>query len=335
MPSPANGIEGYFDPLPADARTIAHDLNDLGYETAYFGKWHLGRRDPKAPLVGDVHARTRIPEAERGGFRFWEGFESGYLLNDPWLHGTRLPNPTRFTGYQSNILCERAAEHMASQASPSFTVVSLEAPHPPYDALSAGVFPQAPSAISLRDNVPADKTVRERARKELSGYYAHIEATDRAIGWLLAEVPSSTVIVFTSVHGDMHGSHGLFRKGWPYEESVRVPLLLRLPRGMSAGESHSAISLVDLAALTRRIAGGNFAIPQIDSAKISMPSVVRLPLQCDKVWTGIRTPGEKLVLNADRTPWLYFDLKNDPLELTNRASDPASAEGIERLTDLL
>ena len=34
-------------------------------------------------------------------------------------------------------------------------------------------------------------------------------------------------MIFTSVHGDMHGAHGLFRKGWPYEESIRVPLLVR------------------------------------------------------------------------------------------------------------
>src|ERR1700690_1364717 len=110
VPSPANGVADYFDPLPADSRTIAGELGDLGYETAFFGKWHLGRRDPDAPLVGDAHARTIVPPEGRGGFNFWEGFESGFLLNNPWLHGTRRPEPVRFDGYQADILAARAAE---------------------------------------------------------------------------------------------------------------------------------------------------------------------------------------------------------------------------------
>src|SRR5581483_4289132 len=78
-------------------------------------------------------------------------------------------------------------------------------------------------------------------------YYAHIAATDRALGALLAS-PSvgGAAVVFTSVHGDMHGSHGVFRKGWPYEESVRVPLLVRLP-GAAPGASDESASLLDLA----------------------------------------------------------------------------------------
>ncbi|MCX6943344.1 MAG: sulfatase-like hydrolase/transferase [Opitutales bacterium] len=76
VPSPENGVRDYFDPLPDTARTLAHDLNDRGYATAYFGKWHLGRRDPAAPLVGAAHATTVVPPTGRGGFGLWEGFES-------------------------------------------------------------------------------------------------------------------------------------------------------------------------------------------------------------------------------------------------------------------
>ena len=46
VPSPANGVRDYHDPLPVDARTIAHEMNERGYATAFFGKWHLARRDP-------------------------------------------------------------------------------------------------------------------------------------------------------------------------------------------------------------------------------------------------------------------------------------------------
>src|ERR1051326_3656893 len=53
VPSPQNGVRDYFDPLPETARTIAHEFRDRGYSTAFFGKWHLAKRDPRAPLVGE------------------------------------------------------------------------------------------------------------------------------------------------------------------------------------------------------------------------------------------------------------------------------------------
>jgi len=385
VPSPANGVRDYFDPLPPGTRTIAHALNEQGYTTAFFGKWHLGRRDPSAPMVGEAHARTLVPPDARGGFGFWEGFESGFQLNEPWLHGTRLAEPTRFEGYQSDVLCERAAKWItgggASSASgegsagakamadkqaegressvPWFCMVSLESPHPPYDAPAAGIGARDGNDLILPANVPRGGEAEARARRELAGYYAHIEATDRAIGRLLASGaadPARTIVVFTSAHGDMHGAHGLFRKGWPHEESVRVPLLVRLPHergaggglqgkvdggrwtvdgvqraGDGRGADDSAVSLVDLPAMTLAWASG--LTPQASrlAAHISMPSVVTLPRQCDRVWRGVRTKTRKLVLNADGSSWLFFDLEQDPLEIENLAGDPARAEEIAEL----
>ncbi|HTZ19446.1 MAG TPA: sulfatase-like hydrolase/transferase [Opitutaceae bacterium] len=379
VPSPENGVREYFDPLPADKRTIAHELNDCGYATAFFGKWHLAPRDPAAPLVGEAHAQTFVPVERRGGFEFWEGFESGFLLNDPWLHGTRLAQPTRFTGYQSEVLCARAANWLCQQirnpkseirnkARPWFCVVSLEPPHPPYDAPAAGVPPRAPSEIILPANVPLGGEEEAIARRELAGYYSHIEATDRAIGRLIDAVdrPQAearraglarrggdsalppAIIVFTSVHGDMHGAHGLFRKGWPYEESVRVPLLVRSAEsekqqktetGKRKPESlttDACVSLLDLPRWTRAWAEGRQ--PKTQDAKfkteiqrISMPSVVQLPHQCDRVWRGVRTAKRKLILNIDGSPWLFFDIANDPSEMRNLAHDPAWADELTTL----
>ena len=314
--SPENGVRDYYDPLPVNARTIAHELNERDYTTAFFGKWHLANRDPDAPLVGEAHAKMIVPPEARGGFGFWEGFEGGFLLNDPWLHGTRLPEPVRFSGYQSDVVCERAAEWLASTPGMSwFGVVSLEAPHPPYAAPAAGVETRS---VSLPGNVPPASA--DQARRELSGYYAHIEATDRAIGRLVAAMPANTVVVFTSVHGDMQGAHGLFRKGWPHEESVRVPFLVRGAAGSNpAGRSDEAVSLIDLPAMTLAWAEGRgWSCPR-DRAEISMPSVVALPHQCDRVWSGWRSPARKEVFNADGSPWLAFDLASDPGELDNLA----------------
>jgi arylsulfatase A-like enzyme len=358
--SPANGVRDYFDPLPAGARTIAHDLRERGYTTAFFGKWGVGRRDPATPLVGEAAARVIVPEGERGGFEFWEGFEGGFQLNDPWLHGSRIKGTRQFAGHQSDVVCERAGGWLAARGlrnaergiqnrtsktenpPPWFTVVSLEAPHPPYDAPAAGVLAREPHQIVLPANVPRDGEAEARSRRELAGYHAHIEATDRAIGGLLGIAAENWAVVFTSVHGDMHGAHGLFRKGWPHEESVRVPLLVRLPRegkrekgGVRTDDS--AVSLVDLRRMTRAWAEGESAsgATRPALAKISMPSVAPLPHQCDRVWRGARTRTRKFVLNADGTPWLFFDLERDPLERENLAGDPARAGEIAELSRLV
>jgi len=328
--SPENGVREYFDPLPTTSRTIAHLLADRGYETAFFGKWHLWKRDPVVPLVGEAHAKIIIPPAARGGFRLWEGFESGFQLNDPWLHGTRLAEPVQVAGYQPDVLCQRAAEwfkksnkraadRATSRAglSPQFCIVSLETPHPPYAAPAAGLKPLDPSKVCLSANVPRGGEIEAQARQELAGYYSHIEATDRAIGRLLEAVSEETLVVFTSVHGDMHGAHGLFRKGWPYEESVRVPLLVRVPGGRAEIRS-DAVSLVDLAWLTGAFLDQG-AWPKIEAeyAMLSMPSVVGLPHQCDRAWQGRRSKSRKQIFNADGSAWLDFDLDNDPAERTN------------------
>jgi arylsulfatase A-like enzyme len=392
--SPENGVRNYFDPLPTEARTIAHALGQRGYATAFFGKWHLWRRDRTVPLVGEVHAKTLVPPEARGGSGFWEGFESGFLLNDPWLHGTRLAQPERFEGYQSDVICARAADWIGGQipnpknqtpkkVQPWFCVVSLEAPHPPYDAPASGIKAREPNTIELPANVPRGGEIEKQARRELAGYYAHIEATDRAIGRLLARAPrENTLVVFTSVHGDMHGAHGLFRKGWPYEESVRVPLLVRMPHeGREArgdpssphstdstgsppagsglrrtGRREDMVSLVDLPAMMlAEVENGKSQISDLKFqiknafARISMPSIVHFPQQCDREWRGVRTKTRKLVLTfssagsihsassgqASGTPWLFFDLENDPHEQCNLALDATRAREMAELQALV
>jgi arylsulfatase A-like enzyme len=424
-PCPENGVRNYWDPLPIEARTIAHELRARGYTTAFFGKWHLYRRDRSAPFVGETHARIVVPPDHRGGFEWWEGFESGFLLNDPWLHGSRLPEPVRFEGYQSDVVCRRAAEWVGGRkrekgegrkekgegggcqrsevrgrrtegereaqgagrreegadigyqrtedrgqktgnqqsgpienrelkiensAAPWFVVVSLEAPHPPYGAPAAGVAPRDPRAIILPPNVPHGGDIERQARTELAGYYAHIEATDHAIGRLVAAADADAtrrgrrvpVVVITSVHGDMHGAHGLFRKCWPHEESVRVPLLIRGQKTENRGQQDQrSVSLVDLVGMTLAWAQDENAVAPTTAASdrryslISMPAATEIPLQCPHAWHGVRTPTRKLVLDEHGKPWLLFDLEHDPYEQHNLVAEAAWSGELARLRTLI
>jgi arylsulfatase A-like enzyme len=229
----------------------------------------------------------------------------------------------------------------AASGRPFFCVLSLETPHPPYHAPAPHVRAMKPAELKLRGNVPRGGDVEQRARGELAGYYAHLEATDRAVGRLLTEIDlADTMVVFTSVHGDMHGSHGLFRKAWPYEESVRVPLLVRHRRPSAGGNSpegttsDEAVSLVDLPHMAVAWAEGREWRCKRDSAAISMPAPAAIPAQCERAWRGYRSPRHKLILNADGSPWLYFNLADDPLEMKNLVGDPDYAREIEDLRRL-
>lgn len=321
---PRNGIADYYDPLPGEARTLAHAYQDKGYDTAFFGKWQLFDREPQVPVVGIEHAKIVVPESRRGGFSFWEGFESGFLLNDGYYHGSGLGLPTRIEGYQSDVIVDRFNSYLQAreETNPLFAFVSLDAPHPPYGEAASGVSPPDPNSLVLPGEVPEIEDVRSIARKELSGYYAHIEATDRAIGRLVACLKDvldwkNTIFVFTSAHGDMHGSHGLFRKGWPHEEAVRVPLLISWPEvfnvprrdpllislldlgsslhGLCFGEIEQEISLAEtganLAPAMRLRAEG----PTYQS--ISMPSVPPFDKQCPYAWRAKRTAERTEVVN--------------------------------------
>jgi hypothetical protein len=116
---------------------------------------------------------------------------------------------------------------------------------------------------------------------------------------------------------------------------VRVPLLVRA--GGIASRDARAISLIELPAMALAWAEDRPAVPagKGDWVHLSMPSVVALPDQCDRTWTGLRSAGRKLVLGPDGQPWLFFDLEDDPHELRNLVEVPARRAELERLRQLL
>ena len=111
--------------------------------------------------------------------------------------------------------------------------------HPPEDASKLHRIPAKytappPQMRDLDDRDAADASVEQRWRAEIAHYWDNITHTDKAVGRMLqalddAGIADNTIVVYTSEHGDQLGAHHLSGKGVMYEESVKVPLLMRVP----------------------------------------------------------------------------------------------------------
>jgi len=116
-----------------------------------------------------------------------------------------------------------------------------------------------PEDIRFPPNVPEDKV--EGFRKAAAGYYAMVANIDHNVGRVLDWLESSgladnTLVVFFADHGDMLGGQGRFGKTVPYDESIRIPLVLRLPRRVPAGTRYDApVSGIDIFPTTAGLCG--------------------------------------------------------------------------------
>src|SRR5207249_1833233 len=144
--------------------------------------------------------------------------------------------PKYWPGYDAIAQTEDACHFIKSQsgADPFLLVLSLGPPHFPY-ATAPERYRQmyVGREIQLRQNVPDGN--RAQATDTLRGYYAHMSALDDCLGRLFetldrAGAAEDTLVVFTSDHGDMMLSQGLTTKLYPWDESLRVPFLLRYRR---------------------------------------------------------------------------------------------------------
>ncbi|MHC4215951.1 MAG: sulfatase family protein, partial [Planctomycetota bacterium] len=211
--------------LKTDAVTIAQAYKQQGYDTAYIGKWHI-----------NGHGRSNyIPPEHRLGFDYWKVLECTHNYNDSYYYADKNIK-LKWKGYDAIAQTKDAQTYIQKndRKKPFLLILSWGPPHTPY-----GTAPQKykdmfdPKKISLRPNVPTQK--QQTARKQLAGYYAHIAALDDCLGQLVQTLnqyglDENTILIFTSDHGDMLHSHGHEKKQRPWDESTRVPFLIRYPR---------------------------------------------------------------------------------------------------------
>ncbi len=336
-------------PISSEPVGLGDAFKRAGYSTAYIGKWHVDGRGRS----------SYIPPERRLGFEYFKALECSHDYNRSAYYAGDDDTKQYWDGYDVFAQTADARSYIESRSGerPFMLVLSWGPPHNPYETAPKRFRDMyAAAAITLRPNVPAE--MADAAREWLAGYYAHCSAIDHSVGELVRTLDDcgladDTVLVFASDHGDMLGSQGLERKQKPYEESIRVPFLLRYPAnyGRQPREASSFLNAHDIMPTLLGICDlpipdtveGSDASPTLSGA--STPSDCAL-LACfhpfgewtravgGREYRGLRTARYTYCRSLDGT-WLLFDNETDPFQLDNLVDRSDCAELQAELESLL
>lgn len=219
-------------------------------------------------------------------------------------------------------------------------MLSWGPPHNPYETAPDNFKAMYDSdSIVLRPNVP-DENKRD-SQKDLAGYYAHISALDNYLGELLEtikdeDLENDTIFIYTSDHGDMLGSQGQSRKQRPWDESIRVPFLMRYPQQWENDEIKISNPINSIDIMPTLLGLCNIEIPETVDGRNLAPDLISLrDLPADGVlieclspfgeftrdnggreYRGIRTNRYTYVIDKNG-PWLLYDNLEDPYQMNN------------------
>jgi arylsulfatase A-like enzyme len=325
--------------LPDSELCMAEVFKSAGYTTAYIGKWHL-----------DGHGRTSyIPPERRRGWEYWKGAECDHGYNHSHYYTGHSSVKQFWQGYDAFAQTQDAQKYLRDHAhgpQPFVLLVAYGSPHFPHatapDEYKA-LYP--PDQIKLPPNVP--EVMQARARQEAQGYYAHCTALDKCVGALLQTLEetgiySNTVVVFTSDHGEMMGSHQCSpgMKQVPWSESANVPFLLRYPAiqggsgrivnmplttpdilptllGLAGVQIPSTVEGEDLSSLLRTGREGDRAALYMNVSPFAGHGF-------DQPYRAVRTDRYTYVRGLEG-PWLLFDDVKDPHQMDNLVAKPEFA----------
>ncbi len=335
-------------PLAESGVRLGEAFAQAGYDTAWIGKWHI-----------DGHGRSvYIPPERRHGFDYWKTLECTHDYNHSPYYAGAGREKRYWEGYDAIAQTQDAQQYLRERESdkPFLLVLSWGPPHNPYETAPAEYHRRyREQDIELRPNVPAH--MASDARAWLAGYYAHCTALDDCIAALLntldeTGLAENTIFVFTSDHGDMLGSQGTVRKQKPWEESIRVPFLLRCP-GVPSRASDALINSPDIMPtllglcgipLPASVEGIDFSSHIRDNAPD--PSGGAALLACyhpfgewsrdagGREFRGLRTRRHTWTRTLEG-PWQLYDNEADPWQQRNLVDDPGSRRLRERLDERL
>lgn len=342
-----NGLFYNDKPLPTQAVTIGKAFKEAGYQTGYIGKWHVnGHQRGEDPFSG---RNQPIPKERRQGFDYWKVREVTHDYNNSYYFDEN-DEKHFWEGYDVFPQTDSAISYFhKNKDNPFFLVLSYGPPHDPYFTA-----PQEykdlyrDRTLSLRPNVP--EMYQDSARRVLAGYYAHCTAIDKAVGDLLkgledAGIAENTIFVFTSDHGDMLMSRGVLKKQRPWDESIKVPMLMRWPSklGSTRRNIYDPINTPDLAPtllglcgidLPESMEGEDFSAALFSGEDLgNEAALITLPvpfhewqfMNGGREYRGVRTRKYTYVKDL-LGPWLLYDNEQDPYQLTNLVDVPQYAQ---------
>ena len=379
-----NGVKSINDEFDGRQLTFPKLLQGAGYQTAIIGKWHLGHgghADPTefdywnvVPGQGDYHDPMFIEMGERKQIK---GYATDIItdISIDWLSRRDKDRPFM-------LMCHHKAPHRPWKPSEKYKdlYADVDIPEPPtfYDdyatrsqaAVQAKMRIEQMSQADLKGAAPEGLTAVEDKRwkyqRYIKDYLRCIASIDESVGRLLdyldeEGIAEDTLVIYTSDQGFFLGDHGWFDKRFMYEESLRMPFIVKYPKGIKPGKHTDAMALnVDFPVTFLDYAGidiphemqGRSLRPIFDGLtpkdwRTSMYYRYWMHLdQFHNVYShyGIRTHQYKLIyyygqalgtsgsLEEDRPPeWELFDLVKDPMELVNVYSDPSYAAIVEAL----
>jgi len=235
-----------------------------------------------------------------------------------------------------------------------YSVSPLTPPHPPFapEYIPKGYLEKVPENIHWSPNVPEDNP---RKIMEMRNYLAMAKNMDDNLGWLMKYLKVSglekdTILIFTSDHGEMHGSHGRLNKMVPYTEAMKIPLIIRWPNHIQAGSRlHSLHTPMDhlptLCGLTgiripQEIDGTDLSFVILGKEKDSREEVLigSYTSHWDFFWTGTRWPEWRGVRTKQYTfcKWLtgeeeLYDNLEDPFQMNNLTAGSSRPSVLKRM----
>ena len=342
-----NGVTNNHTPHPEGNISVATLLRPAGYVSGYFGKWHHGSQAGKRP-----------------GFDTSASFVGQGIYFDCPIEVDGVK--TASEGFVDDVTTEYAANFIkANKDKPFLMILGLKTCHGPftppprnakdYEGALARSVPNygiPPIYAKAGPNGPKGKATDAKEVSTNLGMFRGINSVDDNVGKLLKvlddlKLTEDTVFVFSSDNGYYLGEHNLGDKRTAYEESMRIPMLVRYPRGVKAGRTEDRMVLnIDPAATFLDLAGQ--PVPTAIQGRSWKPLMEG---RDDAAWrdsffycyfyeknfgspmtTAVRTADAKLIKYPGHDEWTeVFDLKVDPYEIKNLAADPAYADLRQKL----
>jgi arylsulfatase A-like enzyme len=340
-----NGVLNNSTHFPSNSVNQASLLRTAGYKTAYIGKFHMAL------------------QANRPGF----DYVASYTSQGDYFGSRFLVNgvPEKPAGWVDDVATDYALQFIGTnRTQPWLMMLGYKTPHTPRQppdrararfagerlrpATSSKALPtygrgQRAFRGEETGNPHETDTDSEGSDDYLLNYFRCLSAIDDNIGRILngldsSNLASNTVVVFASDNGYFLGEHGLGDKRAAYEESMRIPLILRYPATVRAGILIDQLVLnLDLAPTFLELGGvdapktlqGRSWLPLLAGqtrdwrASFLFEYFFEPNLPATPAMAAVRTPAAKLIVYPEHDSWTeLFDLKSDPFELHNLANNP-------------